>query len=61
MVAFADDLTEHTLIPDLLARWPHTRAVLDRYGLKGCGGASGPAWVFSAERTMCRLSSCSAN
>lgn len=42
MVAFADNPNEHTLIPDLLARWPRTRVVLDRYGLKGCGGASGP-------------------
>lgn len=29
-------------IPHLLARAPHLRAVLDRYGLKGCGGAHGP-------------------
>lgn len=31
-----------TLIPDLLARHPHARAVFDRYGLKGCGGRLGP-------------------
>lgn len=42
MVAFVDNLHGQTLIPDVLARWPQARAVLDRYGLKGCGGASGP-------------------
>jgi hypothetical protein len=31
------------MIPDLLREAPQTRAVLDRYGLKGCGGAMGPA------------------
>jgi hypothetical protein len=31
-----------TMIPDLLARHPHARAVLDRYGLRGCGGRFGP-------------------
>ncbi len=30
-------------IPELLRRAPGARAVLDRYGLRGCGGASGPA------------------
>ncbi|MCL4729584.1 MAG: NnrS family protein, partial [Planctomycetes bacterium] len=29
-------------IPRLLARAPHLRPVLDRYGLRGCGGATGP-------------------
>jgi hypothetical protein len=33
---------ERTLIPDLLLNYPQTRQVLDRYGLKGCGGARGP-------------------
>lgn len=35
-------ITEDTLIPDLLRRFPSTRAVFDQYGLKGCGGAEGP-------------------
>jgi hypothetical protein len=34
--------TDEMLIPDLLRQWPGTREVLDRYGLRGCGGASGP-------------------
>jgi hypothetical protein len=29
-------------LPEIVARHPGTRAVLDRYGLKGCGGAQGP-------------------
>lgn len=32
-----------TLIPDLLFRAPESRAVLDRFGLNGCGGTAGPA------------------
>lgn len=32
-----------TLIPDLLRARPSARAVLDRYGLRGCGGPEGPA------------------
>jgi hypothetical protein len=31
-----------TLIPDLLARRPAARQILDRYGLHGCGGPQGP-------------------
>jgi hypothetical protein len=31
------------LIPDVLRAFPQSRGVLDRYGLHGCGGASGPA------------------
>ena len=42
MIARATDVGEKTLIPDLLAQFPHTREVLDRYGLRGCGGPSGP-------------------
>jgi hypothetical protein len=42
MVAFIEDLNEQSLIPDVLVRWPQARAVLDRYGLRGCGGGSGP-------------------
>jgi len=32
-----------TRIPDLLRDCPGSRPVLDRYGLRGCGGPSGPA------------------
>jgi len=31
------------MIPDLLRARPHLRPVFDRYGLRGCGGAYGPA------------------
>ncbi len=31
-----------TLIPDLLRTAPQARVVLDRYGLRGCGGPNGP-------------------
>jgi hypothetical protein len=31
-----------TLIPELLRELPQTRPVLDRYGLRGCGGPHGP-------------------
>lgn len=34
--------TEETLIPDLLKAAPQARSVLDRYGLRGCGGRLGP-------------------
>src|SRR5215216_6625434 len=30
-------------IPELLRDAPHVRPVLDRYGLRGCGGERGPA------------------
>jgi hypothetical protein len=30
-------------LPELLMRFPQARAVLDRHGLHGCGGAHGPA------------------
>jgi hypothetical protein len=33
---------EHVLIPDLLQAAPQARQVLDRYGLRGCGGPLGP-------------------
>jgi hypothetical protein len=32
-----------TLIPELLRTAPQARVVLDRYGLRGCGGEQGPA------------------
>ncbi|HLV01554.1 MAG TPA: NnrS family protein, partial [Acidobacteriota bacterium] len=31
-----------TLLPDLFERYPQTRLIFDQYGLKGCGGRSGP-------------------
>ena len=34
--------TETTLLPQLLRARPRARQVLDRYGLKGCGGPLGP-------------------
>ncbi|MCZ7646162.1 MAG: DUF1858 domain-containing protein [Planctomycetota bacterium] len=34
-------------IPDLLRAWPHLRLVLDKYGLKGCGGPLGPVETLS--------------
>ncbi|HEY1381532.1 MAG TPA: hypothetical protein VGF55_32340, partial [Gemmataceae bacterium] len=42
MSAFAGRVTEATVIPDLLRAAPHARPVLDRYGLRGCGGPLGP-------------------
>ncbi len=38
----ADHLTADTMIPDLLRAAPQARPVLDRYGLRGCGGRLGP-------------------
>src|SRR5262245_31489075 len=35
-------LHEQVLIPDLLRAVPQPRIVLDRYGLRGCGGPLGP-------------------
>lgn len=42
MSAAAIPISERTLIPDLVAECPQARAVLDRYGLRGCGGPQGP-------------------
>jgi hypothetical protein len=42
MVATTKPVSERTLIPDLLADFPQSRPVLDRYGLRGCGGPDGP-------------------
>lgn len=36
------DIRAETLIPDLLRNAPQVRPVLDRYGLRGCGGPLGP-------------------
>ena len=40
--AISDTITADTFLPDIVARYPATRAVLDRYGLNGCGGLQGP-------------------
>lgn len=37
------EVSPRTMLPDLLNRHPLTRAVFNRYGLRGCGGAQGPA------------------
>src|SRR5262249_42408938 len=37
-----DRFDEEVLIPDLLKSAPQAREVLDRYGLRGCGGPLGP-------------------
>lgn len=42
MAAATFEISEQTLIPDLLGKSPSTRFVLDRYGLRGCGGPNGP-------------------
>src|SRR5262245_7879430 len=42
MSSAAAQIDGQTRIPDLLHAWPQTRAVLDRYGLRGCGGSNGP-------------------
>ena len=36
-------VTPDTQLPDLLRACPQVRPVLDRYGLRGCGGPHGPA------------------
>ncbi len=35
-------ITADMFLPEIVARYPSTRAVLDRYGLHGCGGPQGP-------------------
>jgi hypothetical protein len=42
MLRSAESLDEGLLIPDLLRAAPQARPVLDRYGLRGCGGPDGP-------------------
>jgi hypothetical protein len=42
MVARADSISGEVMIPDLLRAAPQVRPVLDRYGLRGCGGPLGP-------------------
>src|SRR6516164_7657486 len=42
MSAALATFNEQMLIPDLLKAAPQARVVLDRYGLRGCGGPLGP-------------------
>src|SRR5258707_6126044 len=42
MKAAAAWLDDKVLIPDLLRTAPQVRPVLNRYGLRGCGGPQGP-------------------
>lgn len=35
-------ITQDLLLPELFRSYPETRKVCDRYGLRGCGGPSGP-------------------
>lgn len=35
-------VTPDMMMPDLLRQYPHLRPVLDRHGLRGCGGKFGP-------------------
>jgi uncharacterized protein involved in response to NO len=37
-----DSITAEAFLPDVVTRYPATRAVFDRYGLHGCGGQQGP-------------------
>ena len=37
-----DSITAEAFVPAVVARYPSTRAVFDRYGLRGCGGEFGP-------------------
>src|SRR6516165_10661745 len=42
MRATAEWINGQVMIPDLLRAAPQARPVLDRYGLRGCGGELGP-------------------
>ncbi|HLA12658.1 MAG TPA: DUF1858 domain-containing protein [Pyrinomonadaceae bacterium] len=37
-----ETISAQALLPDVIERYPATRAVFDRYGLQGCGGPLGP-------------------
>ena len=37
-----DLITRDAFLPDVIAQYPATRSVFDRYGLHGCGGELGP-------------------
>jgi hypothetical protein len=43
MKATQEWIDGRVMIPELLRRVPEARPVLDRYGLRGCGGPLGPA------------------
>jgi hypothetical protein len=43
MSVVVEHIDEGTRLPDLLRAAPHVRPLLDRYGLRGCGGPDGPA------------------
>jgi uncharacterized protein involved in response to NO len=38
----SEEITAEMFLPEMVQRYPATRAVLDRYGLHGCGGPQGP-------------------
>src|SRR5579862_9938842 len=38
----APTVDKETMLPELLRTLPWVRPVLDRYGLRGCGGPEGP-------------------
>lgn len=40
-------ITAEMFLPDVVERYPSTRVVFDRYGLKGCGGPQGPSEPIS--------------
>ncbi len=35
-------VTPEMLLPEVVAKYPATRKVFDKYGLRGCGGPTGP-------------------
>ena len=37
-----ESITADAFLPEIIEQYPTTRAVFDRYGLKGCGGLLGP-------------------
>src|SRR4030095_8846853 len=37
-----DSISSASLVPNVVSQYPATRAVFNRYGLHGCGGALGP-------------------
>lgn len=40
-------ITAEMYLPDIVKKYPATRAVFDRYGLQGCGGPNGPREIVS--------------
>src|SRR5947209_3633667 len=43
LIPNTDAINPDVMLPDLLREFPSTRPVLDRHGLRGCGGRNGPA------------------